>query len=187
MSALHLIQICWAAFAIYWGVTALSAKPSAQRQSLAGRALHVAMLAVTIAALLGPWRPYPLNLAVVPRGRAADALAAALCVAGLTGALWARWALGDNWSSAVTLKQGHELIMRGPYRYVRHPIYSGLLVMVLGTALAIGRLHAFIGFAACVVGFWIKLRQEEALMTRSFPDAYASYQRRTKALVPFVW
>jgi protein-S-isoprenylcysteine O-methyltransferase Ste14 len=186
MSALHVIEFCWAAFAIYWGVTALSAKPSAQRQSVTGRALHMAMLAVTIAFLLGPWRPYPLSLTVVPHGRVADALAAALSVAGLIGTLWARWTLGDNWSSAVTLKQGHELIMRGPYRYVRHPIYTGLLVMVLGTALAIGRLHAFIGFAACIAGFWIKLRQEEALMTRSFPHAYASYKQRTKALVPFV-
>jgi len=147
----------------------------------------VATLAVAMALLIGPWRPYPLNLRVVPHGPAVDIVGAALCLAGLVGAVWARRTLGDNWSAAVTLKHGHELIVRGPYNYVRHPIYTGILLMVLGTAIAIGRLHAWIGLLVCVVGFWVKLRQEEALMTRQFPDAYPPYRRRVKALVPFVF
>lgn len=186
MTSLQFIGGCWITFAVYWAVTALSAKPSAQRQGIAGRTLHLAMLAAATAFLIGPWRWHPLSLMVVPRGPAVDMIAAALCVSGLAGAVWARRALGDNWSSAVTFKQGHELIVRGPYKYVRHPIYTSMLLMVLGTALAIGRLHAWIGFLVCIVGFSIKLRQEEALMTRHFPDAYPAYKQRVKALVPFV-
>jgi protein-S-isoprenylcysteine O-methyltransferase Ste14 len=186
MTASWFIGACWIAFAVYWAVTALSAKPSAQRQGPAGRALHVATLAAATALLIGPWRPYPLNLVVVPRGVAADVAGAALCLSGLAGAVWARRTLGDNWSSAVTFKQGHELIVRGPYNYVRHPIYTSMLLMVFATALAIGRLHAWIGFLVCFIGFWIKLRQEEALMIRHFPDDYPTYKRRVKALVPFV-
>jgi protein-S-isoprenylcysteine O-methyltransferase Ste14 len=187
MTALGLITACWIAFAAYWAFTALSAKPSAQRQGLAGRAMHLVTLAAAITLMVGPWRPYPLNLMVVPRGLATGVIGAALCVIGLIGAVWARWTLGGNWSSAVTFKQGHELIVRGPYKYVRHPIYTSMLLMVLGTALAIGRLHAGIGLVVGVVGFWIKLRQEEALMMRHFPDAYPEYKQRVKALVPFVF
>lgn len=187
MTALQFIGACWAAFAIYWTITARSAKPSAQRQGRAGRAFHLATLVAAAALLIGPRWPYPLSLMVVPGGPAADAAGAVLCLSGLGGAVWARRTLGDNWSSAVTFKRGHELIVRGPYNYVRHPIYTSMLLMVLGTALAIGRLHAWIGLIVCFVGFAIKLRQEEALMTRHFPDAYPAYRRRVKALVPFVF
>jgi protein-S-isoprenylcysteine O-methyltransferase Ste14 len=186
MTVLWFIAACWIVFAAYWAVTALSAKPSAQRQGLAGRVLHLVTIAAAIALMVGRW-PYPLNLKMVPGGVADDLVGAGLCVSGLVGALWARRTLGGNWSSAVTFKQGHELIIRGPYNYARHPIYTGMLLMALGTALAIGRLHAGIGLVVCIVGFWIKLRQEEALMIRHFPDTYPEYKQRVKALVPFVF
>jgi protein-S-isoprenylcysteine O-methyltransferase Ste14 len=113
-------------------------------------------------------------------------LAGSLCVIGLFIAIWARATLGSNWSSAVTLKQDHELIMRGPYRFVRHPIYTGLLLMLGGTALISGRLGAIAGLASGFLGLWIKLRQEEALMMRHFPADYRKYKANSKALLPFV-
>src|SRR5262249_25044393 len=100
-------------------------------------------------------------------------------------AVWARVVLAGNWSARVTLKENHELIRRGPYRVVRHPIYSGLLVMILGTALLAGRMSGFVALLVCFCGFWIKLRQEEALLTRCLPG-YSEYKARTKALVPFI-
>jgi protein-S-isoprenylcysteine O-methyltransferase Ste14 len=101
-------------------------------------------------------------------------------------ALWARRTIGANWSGIVTLKRDHELVTGGPYRYVRHPIYSGILAMFLATALAVGRAGGFMGFVLCFASFWIKLRQEEALMMRHFPERYPAYRARVKALVPFV-
>jgi protein-S-isoprenylcysteine O-methyltransferase Ste14 len=185
-AALWFIAGCWITLVIYWTVAARSAKASVQRQGGLTRAQHVITLAAAGALLIVPRWPYPLSLVVVPHGPAADGGGAALCLCGLVVAIWARRTLGGNWSSAVTFKQGHELILRGPYNYVRHPIYTGLLMMALGTAVAIGRLHAWLGLLLCVVGFWVKLRQEETLMVREFPDLYPAYRRRVKALVPFV-
>jgi protein-S-isoprenylcysteine O-methyltransferase Ste14 len=111
---------------------------------------------------------------------------AVICVCGLVFTLWARHTLAGNWSSDVTFKQGHELIRTGPYRFVRHPIYTGLLIMQAGTAILIGQLRGPISLALVGIGFWTKLRQEERLLIRHFPDAYPAYQREVKALVPFV-
>ena len=86
----------------------------------------------------------------------------------------------------MTFKQNHELIRTGPYRIVRHPIYTGLLVMVVGTAMRIGQLRGVVSLALVTIGFWIKLRQEERLMMRHFPEAYPVYRREVKALIPFV-
>jgi protein-S-isoprenylcysteine O-methyltransferase Ste14 len=113
-------------------------------------------------------------------------MGASICVLGLLVTLWARWTLGGNWSSAVTFKQGHELIRTGPYRLVRHPIYTGLLVMALGTALDFGQLRCWLAVPVMAVAFWIKLKQEEKLLLRHFPEEYPIYKRQVKALVPFV-
>jgi protein-S-isoprenylcysteine O-methyltransferase Ste14 len=94
--------------------------------------------------------------------------------------------LADNWSSSVTLKQGHELIQSGPYRYARHLIYTGLVLMCLATALASEELHCRLGCVFLFAGFWIKLSQEDSLLLRHFPNDYPYYRARVKALIPFV-
>jgi protein-S-isoprenylcysteine O-methyltransferase Ste14 len=86
----------------------------------------------------------------------------------------------------VTLKEGHELVERGPYRFVRHPIYTGILTMFFATALALGHLAGFAATFLMFASFWIKLRDEEHLMLQQFPDRYAAYRRRAKRIIPFV-
>ena len=101
--------------------------------------------------------------------------------------LWARWTLAGNWSSDVTFKQGHELMRTGPYRFVRHPIYTGFAGD--GSrhgAWASGQLRCWLSIAVVGLAFWIKLKQEERLMLRHFPNEYPAYQKQVKALVPFV-
>ncbi len=90
-------------------------------------------------------------------------------------ALWARVILGRNWSGVVTLKEGHELVERGPYRFVRHPIYTGMVAMFFATALVQRHLAGFVGALLMFVSFWIKLRTEENLMLQQFPERYADY------------
>lgn len=107
-------------------------------------------------------------------------------VAGLVLALRARVVLGGNWSAIVTIKEQHELIQRGPYRYVRHPIYSAILLMLLGSAIVDGKLEWFVLTALCTVGLAIKARSEERLLTKHFPDGYPAYRQRVKAIIPFV-
>jgi protein-S-isoprenylcysteine O-methyltransferase Ste14 len=86
----------------------------------------------------------------------------------------------------VTFKQDHELIESGPYALARHPIYTGLIVMALGTAINYGRAIGFVLLVALCGGLWGKARQEERVMSRHFPDAYPHYKMRVRAIIPFV-
>lgn len=109
-----------------------------------------------------------------------------LTIAGIGFAFWARFFLGRNWSSDVTIKLDHELIRSGPYRIVRHPIYSGLLLALLGRALIVNELRAYLGVVLCAVGLHLKAAIEEEFMVRQFGGEYGRYRQRTKALIPFV-
>ncbi len=100
--------------------------------------------------------------------------------------VWARLHLGRNWSGTVTIKDGHELITSGPYALVRHPIYTGLLLAMLGSALALGDWRGVAAFALAAGALWRKLRVEESWMQQQFGDAYQAYSQRVAALIPFV-
>jgi len=111
---------------------------------------------------------------------------AVLTVAGLLVSVWARVHLGRNWSATITVKKDHELITSGPYRFARHPIYSGLLLAFIGSALACGELRAILAVTLAFWALWRKLRIEEQWMREQFGTAYDEYARRVAALVPFV-
>jgi len=177
---------CWLIFLAYWLISAQWTKAIAERQSVWSALAHRIPLGISYV-LLADWRlPPPMNLSVTPHADWARATGVSVCVLGLFVTLWARWMLAGNWSSNVTFKEGHQLIRTGPYRYVRHPIYTGILFMCLGTALDIGHLRCWLAFPLMAATFWIKLKQEERLLLRHFPDDYPDYQQQVKALVPFV-
>ena len=182
--AANTIQICWLLFLAYWIITAFKVKAVVERQT------WQAAWRYKFPTILGGWLLWwpdscpGLGLELYDRPVELRLLAAALCVGGLAVAFWARATLAGNWSSNVTFKQDHELIQTGPYRWARHPIYTGLLLMALGTALISGRAGAWLGVLLMTLGFWIKLKYEEELLLRHFPDTYPSYQKRVKALVP---
>jgi protein-S-isoprenylcysteine O-methyltransferase Ste14 len=182
-----LVAACWIAFLIYWAISSRSVKRTTERQGRVARASHLGLLALAALLLAMPWRIYPLDLPLTPDGAAAGAMGGGLCLLGLALAIWSRHTLAGNWSAEIAFKQEHELVERGPYGYVRHPIYGAMSLMFIGTALVDGRIHAWLGLLVVLASFWVRLRQEEALMMRHFPGAYASYRRRVKALVPFVF
>jgi protein-S-isoprenylcysteine O-methyltransferase Ste14 len=179
------VGFCWAALILVWAISALSVKRTKERQPLFSRLLYVWLLAVMIVLLTGRIHSFHLDRTVLPPTLGTAIAADVIVFAGFVLALWARLALGTNWSSRVALKENHELIQRGPYRLVRHPIYSGLLLMILGTAVLAGQLQGFVALLISFLGFWIKLRQEEALLTKRLPG-YSEYMARTKTLVPFL-
>jgi protein-S-isoprenylcysteine O-methyltransferase Ste14 len=170
-------------FVAYWTVSGLSTKRTVERKSVAS-SLGYRLLTVAGALLLVSEGPR-LNLGLP--APVAGNVGAAVCVVGLFCAIWARVTLAGNWSSDVTFKESHMLVERGPYRFVRHPIYTSMLLMCLGCAIDRERLASWIGLGVILTGLWIKLRQEEVLLTRHFPDAYPTYQARVKALVPFLF
>jgi protein-S-isoprenylcysteine O-methyltransferase Ste14 len=180
-----LILACWVSLGVYWNISARSIKSAAEQQNLAARLARMPVwvgFVLFVAAWVHPFGPIAIRRTVL-----SDSVGVAICVLGLVVAIWSRKVLGADWSRDVELKQGHKLVERGPYTLMRHPIYTGHLLMGLGTAIASGSLIAFAGLASFVAGFWVKLNQEERLLLRGFPDEYPTYKARVKALIPYVF
>lgn len=176
----------WLTLAAVWMITAMRAKTSVRTQPSAYRLLHIVIMAAAFALLFRhDARIGPLGSRIVASSAAAY-IGFALTVLGAAFAIWARLQLGTNWSAAVTVKQDHALVQRGPYRLVRHPIYAGLLIAMLGTALVFGETGCFLAVALSFAGFWWKTRMEEEFMTQQFGADYSQYQRSVKRLIPFV-
>jgi protein-S-isoprenylcysteine O-methyltransferase Ste14 len=185
-AASKFVVLCWIITGVIWVISALSVKPTKERQPIFGRLIYLWITVVVVVLLIGAIRRFDLSGAILPHTLGIAVLADLIVLAGFVIAVWARLVLGGNWSSRVVLKENHELIQRGPYHFVRHPIYSGLLLMVLGTVVLAGTLGAFVALLICSCAFWIKLRQEEALLTKRLPG-YSEYKARTKALIPLVF
>jgi protein-S-isoprenylcysteine O-methyltransferase Ste14 len=178
------VLACWVSVVLYWNISGRSIKSAAEKQNFIAR---LARMPVWLGFILfiAAWI-YPVGMVVIRRTIFSDLIAIAICVLGSFVAIWSRRTLGDEWSRDVELKQAHKLVERGPYSLMRHPIYTAHLLLGLGTAIGSGRLVAFAGLASFVVGFWIKLKQEEGLLLRGFPDEYRAYKARVKALIPYV-
>lgn len=187
MLTLNFFTVCWWSFIIIWVLSSFSVKPTKEGQDWGGKLFTFGFLAVTFLLLASEIHWLGINSRILPYNKPVRYVAYLLTLTGLAILVWARIALGTNWSATVTFREGHELVERGPYRFVRHPIYTGMLLMVAGTALALGNLSGLLALIICFLGHWWKFKREEALLTKHFPNAYPDYKLRTKALVPFVF
>lgn len=179
--------VVWTAFFVYWQIKAMNTKTTQRLEPGASRIFRVLVFLVAIVLLATTSIPLPwLYLELWPSGLWPFWLGAALTVAGLLFAVWARVHLGKNWSRSVTIKQDHELITTGPYALVRHPIYTGILAGFFGMAIAISQVRGFVVLALIFLAFWIKLRLEEEWMRSQFGETYATYTRHSAALVPYI-
>jgi protein-S-isoprenylcysteine O-methyltransferase Ste14 len=186
-ASLVVIAGLWTAWIALWLAVAFNVKRTRWRENRWTALWNRVPVLLGAALLIWPrLAPAVLSRPILPAGPALPVLGAALVLAGLVFALWARRHLGRNWSGDVTVKEGHALIRSGPYRLVRHPIYSGVVLALAGTALAIGSALGFVATVLILIGFVIKLQVEEARMRETFPD-YADYCRRTARLIPGVY
>jgi protein-S-isoprenylcysteine O-methyltransferase Ste14 len=181
-------NVLWVAWLIYWSVAAIGASPTRYRESVISSLLHIVPSLVGIVLLVSPrlggsW----LTQRYLPRSAAWFFVGLLLTVLGLGFAVYARAWLGRNWSGTVTLKEGHELIRGGPYRWVRHPIYTGILLAVLGSAIAIGEWRGLLALALITVAFLRRVTVEERVLHGQFGDAYTHYQAEVPALLPGVY
>lgn len=190
--AYWLIFVSWIGYLSYWAVAALNVKKEAMRKGW-GRRGWVLMRLAFIAVLLGVahFRPDAFHRlfgisGAKPRSAAIPDTGAVLCALGVAFAVWARLHLGRNWSPQPSLKVDHDLVTSGPYRLVRHPIYTGVLTALVGTALA-GSPFWLLLLAFALVAFLRRVGIEDGIMAREFPRTYPAYKARTKALIPFVW
>lgn len=181
--------VVWIAFIVYWRIKAAGTKSNQRREADASGIVRALVFVIVIVLLsvpripLLPW----LYRQLWPAGLWPFWIGAAITVGGLLFAVWARHHLASNWSSAVTIKEEHELITSGPYGVVRHPIYTGILTGFLGTAIALSQVRGLVGFLLIFVVLWAKLRKEEDWMRSQFGETYAGYARQTAALVPYLF
>lgn len=189
MSITALAVLLWLLFLAYWLWSARGVKRSARGEPALSRFFKYWLPIIVTIGLMWPadwYQGTALGQRFVPLAPWPAWLGLLLGAAGLLFACYARSILGRNWSAVVQVKQDHELIERGPYRYVRHPIYTGILLGLLGTALLLGEWRALLGFVIMFVSFWRKLRLEESWLGEYFGPAYGDYSRRVKALIPGV-
>jgi len=181
------VALPWLLLALVWAVTAASAKRSLRRESTASRLYHLLLMTAVFALLFRPdLRSGQLGRRIVSSSAAIAYIGLGLTLFGAAFAIWARSTLGTNWSATVTVKENHAFVERGPYRLVRHPIYAGLLLAMLGTAVVYGEAGCFVALALAFVGWWLKARREEEFMTEQFGEDYRRYQRNVRQLIPFV-
>ena len=178
-----LIGICWLAFAAAWMFLAMRYGGGGRKPSTAAAiGIRVAFLATLFVAVR-----YGGSLNLQPFGAQAQRVAAAgaaICIAGLIFAVWARVALGRSWGMPMTRHDNPELVTSGPYAFVRHPIYTGLATMFVGTSLVYP--PAIVSSALMIVYMGVSALREERDMAARFPDTYPAYRQRSKMLVPFV-
>lgn len=183
MATTIVFYACWALFCATWLVGAVIGRmrgPAVRERTGRDKTFYVAAVFLVLASFVpaSAWHP------ITDAGTAVHAVGAALLVLGTAFTLWARLALGTMWSSDVVARESHRLRTGGPYRVTRHPIYTGLAGMLVGSAMVRSLGESAVLAAAIVVALVFKARAEERLLLGAFPDDYERYRGRVPMLVP---
>ena len=181
----HFANILWLVFLLYWFVSARKLKAVKQREAYGQRVAQIVFMAGAYVLMFDDWfvRGW-LRERFLPDSAVIGAIGTAITAGGIAFAIWARWHLGENWSAMVTLKEGHELIRSGPYRRIRHPIYTGMLVGFAGTAMAQGEYRGLIALGIAVTNFYLKAKREERFLTREFGEKFQEHSKQTGMFLP---
>jgi len=185
---LHIaVLIIWGVFGVYWLLPTMRTRTQAAKRqaSVIFRLLHISIMTAGFVILL--YSPVGfLAQRFVPDGIVPKVLGMVVLFLGLGFTVWARVHLGQYWSESVQIKADHKLIKTGPYKIVRHPVYTGVLVACLGTALVMGRINAWFAIVLILVSFLMKIWKEEKFLIEEFSQTYLQYKKEIKALIPFI-
>jgi protein-S-isoprenylcysteine O-methyltransferase Ste14 len=181
----YLIETPWIVFVAYWVITGLKTRATVRQESFTSR---YGVLALEIAGFVLLFSQSAsvdvLARHIFPRTMAGAVIGTVLTWAGIALALWARFHLGQYWSARITLKEDHQLIRTGPYARLRHPIYTGLDLAVIGSAIVIDHWRCVLGACLIMLGYVIKARREERLLAGQFGASFEEHRRRTGFLLP---
>jgi protein-S-isoprenylcysteine O-methyltransferase Ste14 len=182
------VKLAWVALGIIWLLAARNAKRAARRMPRGALIAHILGLVLAVELVFSDYfRVGFLRNRFVPADAWVGWVGCAVAMAGFAFALRARFQLGRNWSGTVQVKQDHTLERRGPYGLVRHPIYSGLSLAFVGTAVTIGEWRCLMGAALAFFEWKRKSQLEERFMIEQFGREYIEYRHQVKSLIPFVW
>jgi protein-S-isoprenylcysteine O-methyltransferase Ste14 len=176
-----IILVGWLAFWIYWLAASFGAKAGQTRWTrFAGFRVGIFLIILLLARLK------LFKVHAVTNDPVLQAIGLALFVLGLALAVWARVYLGRNWGMPMSQKADPELITAGPYHSIRHPIYTGIILAMIGTTIAVSVYWLVV--VVLIAGYFIySATVEERSMTERFPDSYPAYMKSTKMLIPFVY
>jgi protein-S-isoprenylcysteine O-methyltransferase Ste14 len=186
----NLIPGLWLLWMVGWTIAAFRTKRVIRAEGIGSRLLHLIPFGLGIVLLTvphagGPW----LAIRIYPQTLWSFWIGTALVAFGMGFAVWARIHLAGNWSGTVTLKQDHSLTRTGPYRLARHPIYTGLLTAILGSAIVEAECRSWVALVLIILSFLRKIAVEERFLAIQFGDTYARYRAEVPALIPWptVW
>jgi protein-S-isoprenylcysteine O-methyltransferase Ste14 len=175
--------IAWAIWISYWMWRARGVSESRWKESWLGRAQHL------LPAFVGFHLMYShagfMSWPVLPAGASWPGFF--LQLGGLFFTIWARQHLGAQWSGIITFKENHRLIRTGPYKLIRHPIYTGFITASFGSFMTRGLCAGLLGFILITSTFTLKLKREEKLLRKHFGRDYDQYRRESWALFPGIW
>jgi protein-S-isoprenylcysteine O-methyltransferase Ste14 len=175
----------WILLALYWLFSAFGVKRAAKREASGERFVHILFMAAGYILLFNSDSRFGvLNERFIPENVSIEWLGAAITLGGVLFAVWARRSIGKFWSAAVTIKEDHKLIRSGPYAHIRHPIYTGLLTAVAGTAVEIGRYRALLALVIFLIGFARKAKKEEVFLAQQFGESFEEHKRHTGFFLP---
>lgn len=182
ITPLNICAWCWIALFVFWTIAAFFVYPTKIREGFLKSRQHVVPLYLGFYLIFDHrwWGPMHEKLY---ENESMRYLGALITVAGVAFAIWSRVTLGRYWSGNVTLKQGHRLIRSGPYRFARHPLYTGFVVGVIGSAISSAHIDGWIGAAIAIISLVFKLRREEKLLTGEFGDEYLQFKREVPAAI----
>jgi protein-S-isoprenylcysteine O-methyltransferase Ste14 len=180
------ITFAWVTFLLYWGVSAIRTKSTTKNRNL----VVVVLMAFALVGLFLLLRYVvtigDFNLELWHRTLPFAILSVGIVLLGLFVLIWARRALGSSWNAIAESTENQHIVQAGPYRHIRHPMYTGFLAMVLGSAMAYGHLLGVLILAVFIAGFWVKANQEELILKRTIGPIYKEYWQKTKAFIPFI-
>ena len=181
----ELIFTSWLLFGSYWLFAALGAKKAAKKENLPERFAHVLIMTIGFFLLYANHVRFGLlNRRFAPGEMSIEWMGAIATLAGVLFAIWARYTIGKEWSGEVQIKEEHQLIRTGPYAHIRHPIYTGILLALTGTAITIGEYRAILGVALFLIGFVRKAKKEESFLASEFGPAFDEHRRHTGFFLP---
>jgi protein-S-isoprenylcysteine O-methyltransferase Ste14 len=183
------LTLIWISLLLFWIISGRNNKKSLHKESLFKRFLLYWLPLLIAMLLLGPGEWFGDSLIrenFVEHTNLVGSIGLLIAFVGLLIACGSRYLLGKNWSLSVQKKDNHELIISGPYSILRHPIYTGILLIFIGNSLIVGDYRGIIAVLIVFFSFWFKLKKEEKWLTEIFGEKYLNYTENTKAIIPYL-
>ncbi len=180
-----LVEFPWIVFVVYWIIGAIKTRATREKEPFTSRFAVLLLEGAGYLLIFGGSTGIGfLATRFIPRTMAGAMLGVVLIWAGIGLAIWARYHLAEYWSARITIKEDHQLIRTGPYSRLRHPIYSGLILATIGSAVVIDEWRCVLGVCLVLAGYCFKAGKEEAMLTRQFGEAFREHQKHAGFLIP---